>query len=334
MVSKIHTLFRQPGIWLLILSSILISSCIKEIEDTGYNPNGDKPFLITSNILNTNQNSGLGGGTIINEGKYNVIARGVCWDVNPMPTLHDEYTEDSCGPGIFTSLITGLTPNTFYYVRAYATDSSGTYYGNTITFRTKEDENGIVYDIDGNSYHTVSIGKQVWLMENLKVTHFRNGDIIPNIIQNTNWTALNLPAWSSFLNDSVIAQRYGKLYNWYVVNDTRGIAPQGWHLATEAEWQELFNFLGGSNIAGGKLKEAGLTNWAFPNTGASNEYGFTAKPAGLRFNSGVYSELYYGTYFWIASNIPEYYSLSSQSTSVEHASCDKKFGLSLRCIKD
>ena len=326
-----------PGAYLffvVLTVSMVLHSCIKEIDHNGFNPNGDKPLLVTSAVREISQTTATGGGEVIYEGKLPVLVKGVCWSPHAMPTLLDEHTEDSCCPGSFKSHISGLLPNSSYYVRAYATDSSGTFYGNTVRFTTASGGSGVVTDIDGNLYHSASIGNQVWLLENLKVTHFRNGDVIPNIINNNTWASLVVPAWSSYQNDPLHVADYGLLYNWHVVSDSRGIAPQGWHIATESEWNELIQFLGGNDVAGGKLKEAGLTHWASPNTAATNAFGFTALPAGLRHTNGLFSQLQYGAFWWVASTQPAYYSVISLSGAMEYAACDSKTGLSLRCIKD
>ena len=118
-----------------------------------------------------------------------------------------------------------------------------------------------VTDIDGNAYHTVAIGKQVWLVENLKVTRYRNGDQIPNVSDNKQWCNLTTGAYCNYNNDANNVTTYGRLYNWYAVHDIRNIAPKGWHVATDVEWKILTDYLGGETIAGGKLKETGTTLW-------------------------------------------------------------------------
>ena len=145
-----------------------------------------------------------------------------------------------------------------------------------------------VTDIDGNVYHTVTIGTQTWMVENLKTTRYRNGEAIPNITDNASWAALITCAYCDYNNIPSNSITYGKLYNWYAVNDSRNIAPMGWHVSTDAEWTTLTTFLGGTSIAGGKLKENGTIHWNSPNVGATNETGFSALPGGYRLNSGFY----------------------------------------------
>lgn len=146
----------------------------------------------------------------------------------------------------------------------------------------------IVKDINGNVYHTVTIGTQVWMVENLKTSKYRNGDIIPKVIDNSEWANLKSGAFCNYNNDTVIGNKYGKLYNWYAITDSRKIAPIGWHVPSSAEWETLTNFLGGTNVAGGKIKETGTIYWSSPNLGATNESGFTALAGGGRGYEGPY----------------------------------------------
>ena len=152
-------------------------------------------------------------------------------------------------------------------------------------------ETGTVTDIDGNTYQTVKIGDQWWMAENLKVTCYRNGDAIPNITDGTTWASLSTGAYCEYNNDINNVATYGRLYNWYAVTDSRNIAPAGWHVPSDAEWKQLEMYLGMSQSEadatgwrgtdeGGKLKEVGTMHWNSPNTGATNESGFTALPGG------------------------------------------------------
>jgi len=142
---------------------------------------------------------------------------------------------------------------------------------------------GTMTDQDGNIYKTIKIGTQIWMAENLRVTRYRNGDPIPNVTDKAAWEALTTGAYCSYANttDKDKIATYGRLYNWFTVTDSRNIAPTGWHVATDAEWTTLISLLGAS-VAGGKMKETGTTHWTSPNTGATNESGFTALPSGIR----------------------------------------------------
>ena len=133
--------------------------------------------------------------------------------------------------------------------------------------------------VDENCIPTVTICDQVWMAKNLDVTTYRNGDVISQVTDPTAWNALTTGAWCYYNNDPANGTIYGKLYNWYAVNDPRGLAPTGWHIPTEGELIALSDCLGGQEVAGGKLKETGTAHWLSPNI-ATNETGFTALPGG------------------------------------------------------
>jgi uncharacterized protein (TIGR02145 family) len=136
-----------------------------------------------------------------------------------------------------------------------------------------------------NPTPTVQIGKQTWMLENLNVDHFKNGDKILQAKTDEEWFNADknrIPAWCYYDNDSINGKKFGKLYNEYAVFDKRGLAPEGWHIPSNPEWEELANFLGGRDVAGGALKETGIKNWSPPNEGATNSTGFTALPTGVR----------------------------------------------------
>jgi len=208
---------------------------------------------------------------------------------------------------------------------------------------------GTVTDIDGNVYLTVTIGTQVWMAENLKVTHYRNGDPIPHITEGVYWWDLTSGAYCEYNNDSDNVATYGRLYNWYAVDDSRNIAPEGWHVPTDEEWKQLEMYLGMSQAQadstlvrgtdeGGKLKETGTTHWASPNTGATNESGFTALPCGYRGNSGIYKSMGHNAYFWSStenSGLNVWYRLlTNYYSEVYRYYYGKKDGFSIRCVKD
>jgi uncharacterized protein (TIGR02145 family) len=201
-------------------------------------------------------------------------------------------------------------------------------------------EIGRLVDIDGNVYQTVKIGDQWWMMENLKVTQYHNGEPIPNVTDNTAWASLSTGACCNYNNDEGMMAVYGRLYNWYAVNDSRGLAPTGWHVPTDAEMQTLSDFLGGDAVAGGKLKETGTAHWLSPNTGATNESGFTGLPGGSRSSAGVYGYMNaYGS-FWSATEYSGTHAwdrtLSYNSTEFPHnyEYRYKRNGFSVRCVKD
>lgn len=199
-----------------------------------------------------------------------------------------------------------------------------------------------ITDIDGNVYDTIHIDTQIWLRPNLKVTHYRNGDPIPNVTDSATWYSLTTGAYCDYDNDSNNAAVYGRLYNWYAVNDPRGIAPVGWRVPTYEDWDTLQIFLGYDLVAGGKLKEIGTTHWMAPNTGASDEYDFTALPGGQRADSiysGTFSEITQQGYWWSSSEIDTVYpwgvniSYNSEGFTNWGAST-RRSGFSIRLISD
>ena len=201
-----------------------------------------------------------------------------------------------------------------------------------------------VYDIDGNGYDTVRIGNQTWLKQNLYVTKFNDGSEIPNVTDGTDWSNLETPAYSWYNNDSNYGPTYGAYYNWYVVdslsNGGKNVCPTGWRIPSLIEWHELANYLGGRDVAGGKMKVTGTDYWLEPNEGATNESGFSAVGAASRiaaFNGG-YSSLNGETYFWNkeeASNTNAYQQwIFSSLPWLQWQNNSKKNGISCRCIKD
>ena len=197
-----------------------------------------------------------------------------------------------------------------------------------------------VKDIDGNSYKTTIIGSQEWMAENLKVTKFNDGTTIKNITESLEWVTTNLPAWCVYDNDLKNNSKYGKLYNWFVISESmKNICPSGWHIPSIDEWEILMEFLGGENVAAGKMKEVGITNWASPNVNATNSSLFTALPAGVRSeNDGRFHSISYDSNWWSSTLASESNVLTRDvdhdDSSSEETSEDIKTGLSIRCIKN
>jgi uncharacterized protein (TIGR02145 family) len=151
--------------------------------------------------------------------------------------------------------------------------------------------------------HDVTIGTQVWSGCNLDVTTYQNGDPIPQVTDPTAWAALTTGAWCYYDNDADNGCTYGKLYNWYAVNDPRGLAPAGYRVPTNSDFTTLYTYLGGEAAAGGALKEAGTEHWITPNTGATNSSGFTALPGGVRnVPTGAFNLIYVYGFWWSATD--------------------------------
>lgn len=210
---------------------------------------------------------------------------------------------------------------------------------------SKEIENSssaTIKDIDGNEYTSVKIGDQTWMIENLKVTHYRNGDPIQNITENSKWSNLSTGAWCYYNNMEKNDRDYGKLYNWYAVNDIRNIAPLGWHVPTDSEWATLINYLGGKDNAPKKLKETGTTHWKEFDSEATNSSRFNALPGGQREDNGsFFNNLGFSSFgnfgtWWSSSEKDSYTSpnfLLMKNISL-FSSGNKKEGHSIRCVKD
>ncbi|MEI6851898.1 MAG: fibrobacter succinogenes major paralogous domain-containing protein [Bacteroidota bacterium] len=199
-----------------------------------------------------------------------------------------------------------------------------------------------VTDIDGNIYHYATIGSQVWMLENLKTTHYRDGSPIPNVTADSAWSYLTTGAYSDYQNNPANSAVYGRLYNGHAVFDSRNIAPVGWHVSTDAEWTTLINYLQGDSVAGGKLKETGTTHWQSPNAGATNEYGFAALPGGYRNTTWAAFDKCGKQATWftttVSTNSPVqvwYRSIAYDEVSVFHSDfASRTDGFSVRCVRD
>jgi len=203
---------------------------------------------------------------------------------------------------------------------------------------------GILIDIDGNLYQILAIGSQVWMIENLNVTHYKNGDVIPNITDINQWGNLTEGAYSYYDNDPQLSNIYGKLYHGFTIDDDRGICPDGWHIPVPTEWTQMMNYLGSWIYASGKMKSTGTHEngdgyWHEPNTGATNESGFSAHPGGLRSSNNEFEDINNKAFFW-STRQGDYgyyyaYELTYHSQSVdEHDNLAPRFGLSVRCVRD
>lgn len=227
-----------------------------------------------------------------------------------------------------------LTPRTIYF-RDYATSNTGTASGNQQSFTTTVTSQ-TVKDIDGNTYNTVQIGTQVWFSENLKTSRYRNGGLIPNVVDDTEWEALKTGAWC-YNHYAVNNAIYGKFYNWFATQGD-SLCPTGWHVPSDAEWTVLVAYLGGKRVAGGKMKSVGTAYWKRPNIGATNKSGFSALPSGFYDNDGGYGNIGLITFFWSVTEevIGVAWSriLDNRSRDVYRISTLKESGESVRCIKD
>jgi uncharacterized protein (TIGR02145 family) len=323
---------------LLIMGVFLVFASSCEKDDDNNNGQQNVPVLSTTEVTEITANTATSGGNLTDDGGTTVTARGVCWSTNQNPTIADSKTTDGTGAGSFTSNITGLTAGTIYYVRAYATNSAGTGYGSAMSFTTQGGTTGTVTDIDGNVYNTVTIGTQVWMVENLKTTKYRDGTSIPNVTDNISWSNLTTGAYCDYSNTPSNSATYGKLYNWYAATNAHNIAPTGWHVPTDADWTTLTTYLGGEGVAGGKLKETGTTHWQSPNIGATNETGFTALPGGIRNYNGSFDYIGSHGYWWSATESGAASAwlrfMGFSYSYVFSYGANKELGFSVRCVRD
>ena len=214
---------------------------------------------------------------------------------------------------------------------------------------------GTMTDIDGNEYRTIGIGNQVWMAENLRVTHYRNGDPIRHVTGEGDiwlWGNLTEGAWCSYENTKDVDQiaTYGLLYNWYAVDDERGLCPSGWHVPTDEEWGVLVEYVdagdgatsidGINSLVGGRLKETGILHWDYPNRFADNSSGFTAIPGGERLTSWnlEFRAKGYNCFMWSSSLweglVPQYRNINTDFATIGRHTGSVNTGLSVRCIKD
>jgi uncharacterized protein (TIGR02145 family) len=335
----------KNSIWKLTFF-IALFSCSKDSDNGG--ATGTLPVVSTDTVQSITDTSALGSGTILIDSITTISTRGFCWSTSPNPSIAlPTKTIDVGGSGSFTALITGLSASTTYHVRAYATSAAGTAYGQDILFTTKPATANL---------ENVSIGNQTWSLKNLNVITYRNGDPIPHVTDPNQWKNLTSGAWCWFNNDSAnYAAVYGRLYNWYAVNDSRGLAPQGWRIPKETDWNRLIKFLDPtadtactqctqSSSAGGALKEQGTIHWNYNNTniGATNSSGFTALPAGSREETGIFNSLSQAVqlgYFWsadsaVVANKAWTRLLYAYDKEVGKYYVDKRSGRSIRVIKD
>jgi uncharacterized protein (TIGR02145 family) len=204
--------------------------------------------------------------------------------------------------------------------------------------KTQENAEQILQDIDGNIYNTVKIDRQTWMAKNLKTTRYNDGTAIPLVTDEAAWAALSTPGYCWYNSDSVTYKNtYGALHNGYTVI-TDKLCPAGWHVPSDEEWTRLTDYLGGQIYAGDRLKETGTDYWVSPNTGATNDVGYTALPGGLRYHDGIFHDFGFSGYWWTST---EYSSTRAYFRYIDYEYSElfrfnnlKKIGFSVRCIRD
>lgn len=305
------------------LLMIIVLSCTKDETFALATLTTETPSFITAVTASS-------GGIIDSDGGSDITNKGVVWNTSTNPTIDLKYkTTDGFGVGYYPSRITGLRNGTKYYLRAYATNKGGTAYGNEVIFTTLT-----IIDLP-----SVAIGSQIWTTKNLDVTTYRDGTVIPQVTDPAQWQRLGTGAWCYQSNNSANDPTYGKLYNWYAVNDPRGLAPVGYHIPSDAEWNTLTNHLGGISVAGGKMKEIGISHWESTSDSVTNESGFLGLPGGYRYTSeGAFTGTGSQACWWTSttSSCCSSYNrcLYSNSSVLISNSYYQSGGLSVRCIKD
>jgi uncharacterized protein (TIGR02145 family) len=304
-------------------------------QETSFTTSPVLPSVTTTAPRPASTSTGTSGGNVTDNGGSPVTVRGVCWSTSQNPTVEDHFTENGEGNGSFTSSITELAPNTTYHVRAYATNDVGTAYGSDRTFTT---DPLTVTDRDGNVYHVIRIGSQLWFKENLKTTTFSNGNSIPHVSNGSAWSTLTDPGYCWYNNNDGNKDVYGALYNWYAV-ETGNLCPTGWRVPSDDDCLALEKYDGNNeSTIGGKLKEEGTEHWTSPNTGATDEWGFTALPGGHRTASGLFDNIRDHGQWWTSTVYSETDAwgrrLQYNEVKTFRFFVNKKTGKSIRCMKD
>lgn len=314
----------------------------------------ENPKLTTLIEARSGSSIAFSGGTVTTYNDELVTLRGVCWSNTTIPTISDNKTDNGSGPGYFESTLQGLTPNTTYFLRMYAIINGKKHYGDVILFKTTE----VVSDIDGNRYNTVTIGKQVWMVENLRTTRYQNGDLIETTIPailDIKYETNPKYQWACD-GDIGKVKKFGRLYTWYVVADPRKICPIGWHVPSNDEWTTLQRYLIENRYNYDELTQyndiakslASPLGWGYSNQiGApgnsdfakiANKTGFTAIPGGFRDSDGKFQQFGHSGSWWSSSeesHYKAYYRYIQFNRSDLTGSSNIEFcGASIRCVKD
>lgn len=316
-MKKLHTK-SLTSIALLAIGALLIAGCDKD----------DTPAisLKTTNIVDITGTSAVIEGQVTSS--LTINQKGVCWGLTPDPTIDDSFTNEGEGSGDFASAINNLLPDTSYFVRVYAIDAGEVvHYSSMTNFSTGKAE--VMVDIDGNAYEAVTIGDQVWSSRNLKVKSLNDGSSIPNVTGS--WSDLDRPAYTWYDNNDSNENTYGVLYNGVAIQSGK-LCPTGWHVPSVDEWEALGTFLGGRELAGGKLKETGTLHWDSPNEGATDDYDFQAIGSGIRNADGTFGG-YKTSAWWASSKEGTGYGVVNTDAQL-HTGSNPSVGVAIRCIKD
>jgi uncharacterized protein (TIGR02145 family) len=353
MINKI----KIPGC-LFILFFVIFLSCKK--KDEANLP--ELPIVLTSAVNNIQRTQVQCGGRMISVGSSRVTEFGVCWNTAGSPELKDNFTTDGNVLAQYETNLRALTPNTTYYVRAYATNSTGTAYGSERIFTTRPAGTGAVFnagltygtvtDIEGNIYKTIEIGSQTWMAENLRTTRYTDNTEIELITDDTKWSSTPSPGYCWYENNKNIFESiYGAYYNWLTVYTAR-LCPAGWHVPSDSEWKTLEMSLGMTQeqadaenqrgtTEGAQLKEAGITNWLPGGGVGTNQSGFTGLPGGFRSvytglfsDEGLAANWWSSTGYYPVGNIAYCRVLNSSSPGIQRYPQNINFGMNVRCVRN
>ena len=299
--------------------------------------------LTTLPVSGITANAAQGGGTITSDAGIPITAKGICWSKSPNPTIQDSKTNEGLGSTNFNSQIIGLDIGTTYYVRAYAQNQYVTSYGNQVIFTSKLFLNGNgVTDIEGTKYKTIKIGNQEWMAENLKTISLNSGDAILNGGMSLNWQNYCRSDISAYVDpgvSSILGEKYGRLYNFFAVNDNRKLCPVGWHVPSLSEWSVLENFIGASDAAQKIKSNDGWGSQAF---NGNNLSGLNALPAGVVSYQGAGGLNWYAIFWTSNEELPRiqfpranFIELeNNKNTTISKVVYDNWTGASVRCVKD
>jgi uncharacterized protein (TIGR02145 family) len=348
----------NPGTIYYVRSYSISSSAISYGNEISFKTSPSEPILGITTVSSTGPKTAVISGNVISDGGGKITSCGICWSTLQNPSISDNTTTNGTATGVFESVLTGLTGNTTYYARAYASNSSGTGYSNQVVFITLEDQTGLtgtVTDIEGNKYPTIGIGSQIWMAANMKTTRFRNGDAILTTTPATrDISGESSPKYQwAYDGNENNAETYGRLYTWYAATDTRNLCPTGWHLPSDAEWAVLADFLSysgygyqgsGSDIAKSLASTSGWEAYSTAGTigndqNTNNNSGFSGLPGGSRTASS-FNDIHELFILWTASvaisvdGFARYIVLDYHSANIGKASAIKWNGCSVRCIRD
>lgn len=327
-------MFNKLFLIIVIITSIFTVSCKNSTSSKNTDPIA--AFTIDATVGSTAKTFNFNAsGSVDNEDEASDL--NVRWDWENDGTYDTDYSTTKTATHQYS--IEGT-----FTVNLEVKDKGGL--TNTIKKYVTVCNSCVMTDIDGNEYEIITIGDQLWMAKNLKVTHYRNGDVIPNVTNDTEWSNLSTGAYCSYGNYDSNVNPYGLLYNWLTVNDNRKLAPAGWHIPTDDEWKQLEVYLGMDDVevdntgyqrtsVGYKLKS---TNGWRDNLNGTNSSGFTALPGGCHRNFGPFTEIGDSAYFWSSTESTATYAwcrkLNYNNETIGYIGANKRNGFSVRCVKD